>query len=70
LETFTIKRSGHSATFARGIDFGDGEMREHWTLSGLEKLISLGLWERRLDRRGTVLKKPPTVEQIRNGAIA
>jgi hypothetical protein len=70
MSTFTITRGGTSQTFTPGADFADGDTHEHWTLSGLEKLIALGLWERKLDRRGTVLRKPPTVEQVRGVATA
>ena len=70
MDAFTITRSGNSQTFTPGIDFADGETRQHWTLCGLEKLILLGLWQRELDRRGTVLKKPPTVEQVRRVGAA
>lgn len=59
-----------SETFAPGVDFADGDMRQHWTLSGLDKLIALGIWNRQLDRRGMVVVKPPTVEQIRRFASA
>ena len=70
MDSFTISRSGNTQTFTPGVDFADGDTRKHWTLSGLDKLIALGLWQRQLDQRGTVLKKPPTVEQVRALAAA
>jgi hypothetical protein len=65
MHDFAVTTGNSTNTFRFGIDFVDGEDRFCWTASGLEKLIVLGLWERRLDRRGTVLEKPPTVEQLR-----
>ena len=65
MHPFRITIDGKTETFAADTDFADGEHRQHWTLAGLDKLIKLGLWERRLDRRGSVLKKPPTVEHVR-----
>ena len=64
MRAFKITIGSTSATFRPGADFADGDMRAHWTLDGLEKLIQLGIWERRLDRRGNVLQKPPTVEEV------
>ena len=64
MRAFKITIGGTTATFRPGKEFSDGEERAHWTLDGLEKLIQLGVWERQLDRRGNVLKKPPTVEEI------
>jgi hypothetical protein len=64
MRAFKIIIGSASATFRPGRDFSDGDERAHWTLEGLEKLILLGIWERRLDRRGNVLQKPPTVEEI------
>ena len=64
MHAFKITIGTASETFSPGVDFAEGETRRHWTLAGLEKLIRLGVWERRLDRRGTVLKKPPTVEEV------
>ena len=65
MRPFRITVDGKTETFAPEAEFADGEQREHWTRAGLDKLIRLGLWERRLDRRGTVLEKPPTVEDVR-----
>ena len=65
MRPFEIMTSVGTDTFRFGEDFVDGEMRECWTWAGLEKLIRLGVWERRLDRRGTPLQKPPSVEAVR-----
>lgn len=65
MRPFRIRIDGKTETFAPEADFSDGEYRQHWTLAALNKLIQLGLWKRRLDRRGTVLEKPPTVEHVR-----
>ena len=65
MRPFRITLAGKSETFAPEADFTDGEQRQHWTLTGLDKLIQLGLWERRLDRRGMILERPPTVEYVR-----
>lgn len=70
MDAFTLTVRGISQTFTHGIDFTDGDTRQHWTLSGLEKLIALGLWKRQLDRRGTVVVKPPAVERVRRLASA
>lgn len=64
MHAFKITTDTATETFSPGADFADGETRSHWTLSGLEKLVRLGLWQRRLDRRGTVLEKPPLVEDV------
>ena len=64
MRAFRITIGKSTAVFRRGADFADGDNRAHWTLEGLQKLIDLGVWERQLDRRGTVLKKPPTVEDV------
>ncbi len=61
---FRITSKNRTETFRFGNDYGPGEVRQHWTLSGLEKLIRLGLWKRELDSRGNVKAKPPTVEMI------
>ena len=66
MHAFKITTEAATETFSPGADFADGETRSHWTLSGLEKLIRLKLWERRLDRRGNVLQKPPLVEDVRH----
>jgi hypothetical protein len=50
--------------FCLGDDYGPGEVRQHWTLSGLEKLIALRLWKTEFDSRGRVRSKSPTVEMI------
>lgn len=65
MRAFRITIDNITETFTPGADFSDGDDRQHWTLEGLNKLIQLGLWERRLDRRGSVLEKPPTVERVR-----
>ena len=65
MRPFRITIDGKTETFAPEADFTDGEQRQHWTLGGLDKLIQLGLWERRLDRRGMVLERLPTVEHVR-----
>ena len=64
MKAFKITVGSVSASFAPGKEFSEGDERAHWTLEGLDKLILLGIWERQLDRRGTVLKKPPTVEEV------
>ena len=64
MRAFQITIGHTSATFRPGKEFSEGEERSHWTLDGLEKLIRLGIWERKLDRRGDVARKPPTVEEV------
>jgi len=64
MHAFKITTEAATETFRPGADFSDGDTRSHWTLSGLEKLIRLKLWERRLDRRGSVVQKPPLVEDV------
>lgn len=49
MHEFSITGRGRTETFRIGNDYGPGELRHHWTLSGLEKLIRLGLWKRELD---------------------
>jgi hypothetical protein len=65
MRAFSVTVDNASETFNPGTDFADGESRQHWTFEGVEKLIRLGLWRRCLDRRGTVLEKPPAVERVR-----
>ena len=65
MRAFILTVDGATETFNPDVDFADGESRQHWTLQGLQKLIRLGLWHRQLDRRGTVLEKPPAVERVR-----
>jgi hypothetical protein len=64
MHEFQITAKGRTETFRIGDDYGPGEIRQHWTLSGLEKLIRLGLWKREIDKRGGVKAKPPTVEMM------
>jgi hypothetical protein len=64
MDEFRITGRGRTETFRLGNDYGPGEVRQHWTLSGLEKLIRLGLWKRELDGGGKVKLKPPTVEMV------
>ena len=64
MRAFKITIGSVSASFTPGKEFSDGDERAHWTLEGLNKLILLGIWERQLDRRGNVLQKPPTVEDV------
>jgi hypothetical protein len=64
MHEFQITAKGRTETFRIGNDYGPGEVRHHWTLSGLEKLIRLGLWKRELDKQARVKAKPPTVETI------
>lgn len=64
MNEFQITAKGRTETFRIGNDYGPGEVRQHWTLSGLEKLIRLGLWQRELDQRVRVKAKPPTVEAM------
>jgi hypothetical protein len=59
MDEFQITAKGRTETFRIGNDYGPGEIRQHWTLSGLEKLIRLGLWKREIDKRGRVKAKPP-----------
>jgi hypothetical protein len=61
---FTVSRSGKIETFLPAEDFSEGHDRVHWTLSGIEKLIKLGLWCREYDLRGNLKSKPPLVETI------
>jgi hypothetical protein len=64
MDEFQITAKGRTETFRIGNDYGPGEIRQHWTLSGLEKLIRLGLWKREIGKRGGVKAKPPTVEMM------
>jgi hypothetical protein len=61
---FRLTGRGRTETFRLGNDYGPGDVRQHWTLAGLEKLIRLGLWKREFDRSGKVKIKPPTVEMM------
>lgn len=70
MREFVITVGRVTRTFSEGIDFGPGESRQHWTLSGLQKLIELGLWRREIDKRGNLKAKPPTVEMIRRLSAA
>jgi hypothetical protein len=64
MRDFTISVNGETVTFRFGVDFAEGENRLCWTLSGIEKLISGGLWRREFDRRGNLLSKPVPVETL------
>jgi hypothetical protein len=64
MDVFRITGRGRTETFRLGNDYGPGEVRQHWTLAGVEKLIRLGLWKREFDRAGKVKIKPPTVETV------
>jgi hypothetical protein len=64
MRAFEVTIGGMSETFRLGADFAEGDARHHWTFEGLEKLIRLGIWQRRLDRRGMVIEKAPAVEDV------
>ncbi len=64
MHQFRITAANRTETFREGNDYAPGETRQHWTLSGLEKLIKLHLWKREIDKRGNVKVKPPSVEMI------
>ena len=64
MDIFTIANGGRSETFRTHVDFTEGYDRLHWTLSGIEKLINLGLWKREYTLRGTLKTKPPRVETL------
>ncbi len=70
MQEFRITAASGTETFREGNDYASGETRQHWTLSGLEKLINLGLWKREIDKRGNVKVKPPSVEMIMRFANA
>jgi hypothetical protein len=62
MNDFDVRIGKVTATFRINVDFDEGEDRLCWTLSGLEKLIGLGLWRREFDKRGNLLSKPMSVE--------
>jgi hypothetical protein len=64
MNSFTLSLGGQSETFRPAEDFSDGHDRLHWTLSGIEKLIRLGVWRREYDLRGKLRTKPPHVETV------
>jgi hypothetical protein len=48
MNDFDVRIGKVTATFRINVDFDEGEDRLCWTLSGLEKLIGLGLWAARI----------------------
>jgi hypothetical protein len=64
MDLFTIVNGERSETFRPQVDFAEGYDHLHWTLSGIEKLIKLGLWKREYSLRGALKTKPPRVERL------
>jgi hypothetical protein len=70
MDSFALAARGQTQTFRLDVDYAEGETRFHWTLAGLEKLISLGLWARQFDKKGNLTRKPPNVEAAIAASIA
>jgi len=64
MDRFTIRIGTREETFLPTEDFAEGHERLHWTLAGIEKLITLGVWKREYTLRGILKTKPPRVEKL------
>ena len=64
MDRFTIRVGTREETFRPTEDFAEGHDRLHWTLAGIEKLITLGVWKREYTLRGILKTKPPRVEKL------